>query len=83
MSERRGRPWPPRVTARSRAFLVPTCCQGTTGSSGVLKPLKALRLLRFLKLGRLLKFNKILHSLDRDTLDQIEDFFQQVKECAP
>ena len=43
----------------------------------ILKTAKSLRLLRFLKLGRLLKIEKILSNLDRDTLDHIEDFLQE------
>ena len=45
------------------------------GDTGSLSSIKALKLLRFLKLGRLLKVEKILSNLDRDTLDDIEDFF--------
>jgi len=45
-----------------------------TGNAGALKSAKSLRLLRFLKLGRLLKMEKILSNLDRDTQDRIEDF---------
>jgi hypothetical protein len=48
---------------------------GGSGDSS-LKSAKSLKLLRFLKLGRLLKMEKILSNLDRDTLDIIEDFFQ-------
>ena len=44
--------------------------------TSALKSAKTLKLLRFLKLGRLFKLEKILSTLDRDTLDMIEDFFQ-------
>jgi hypothetical protein len=40
------------------------------------KTLKTVRLIRFIKLGRLFKLEKILTNLDRDTMDRIEDFFQ-------
>ena len=43
---------------------------------GGLGGLKAAKILRFLKLGRLLKMNKILTNLDRDTQDRIADFLQ-------
>jgi hypothetical protein len=58
--------------------------QGESSSGGVLKSAKTLKVLRFLKLGRLLKFEKILSNLDRDTKDTIEDFFQVsiAKECC-
>jgi hypothetical protein len=55
--------------------LIELLISGGCGDSP-LKSAKALKLLRFLKLGRLLKMEKILSSLDRDTLDVIEDFFQ-------
>lgn len=64
---------------------------GSTDASGSgggqLKSLKSLKLLRFLKLGRLLKLEKILSSLDRDTLDRIQDFAnsgrtQSIAMCA-
>jgi hypothetical protein len=43
-----------------------------------LKAFRFLKLARLLKLGRLLKIKKILSSLDRETIDIIEDFFQVV-----
>ena len=43
-----------------------------------LKALRFLKLARLLKLGRLLKIKKILTSLDRETIDIIEDFFQVI-----
>ena len=48
----------------------------SAGGAGSVKSAKILKLLRFLKLGRLLKFEKIISTLDRDTLDYLEDFFQ-------
>jgi len=61
--------------------------EADTSSGKQLKSLKSLKLLRFLKLGRLLKLKKIMSSLDRDTLDRIEDFInngrtQSVAMCA-
>jgi len=47
-------------------------------NASAIKTTKALKLLRFLKLGRLFKVEKILSSLDRDTLDHLEDFFQDI-----
>jgi len=44
---------------------------------GALKSLKVLKILRFLKLGRLLKFEKIISNLDRDTIDYIADIMQK------
>lgn len=45
----------------------------------LLKLVKSLRLLRFLKLIRLLKIEEMTSNLvmDRDTIDRIEDFFQE------
>ena len=40
----------------------------STGDASTLKLVKSLRLIRFLKLGRLLKVEKIMSSLDRDTM---------------
>jgi hypothetical protein len=39
--------------------------------AGALSSIKSMKLLRFLKLGRLLKMEKILSNLDRDTLDKV------------
>lgn len=52
------------------------CGSGGDGAASSLKSMKILRLLRFAKLGRLLKIGKILSSLDRDTLDKVEDIMQ-------
>jgi len=57
----------------------------TGGDSGaaadipLLKMVKSLRLLRFLKLIRLLKIEEMTSNaiMDRDTIDRIEDFFQE------
>jgi hypothetical protein len=46
-------------------------------TNGSLSSLKSLKILRFAKLGRLLKLEKILSNLDRETLDNIEDFLQR------
>ena len=55
--------------------LIELIMQSSTGDASTLKLLKSVRLIRFLKLGRLLKVEKIMSNLDRDTLDQLEDFF--------
>jgi hypothetical protein len=39
--------------------------------------IKSLKILRFFKLGRLLKLEKILSNLDRETLDNLADFLQR------
>jgi hypothetical protein len=46
--------------------------------ASALKSIKTLRIVRFLKLGRILKVEKILSNLDRDTLDRLEDFLQNI-----
>ena len=42
-----------------------------------LKMVKSLRLLRFFKLTKLLKLGDLATSVDRDTLDALEDFLEQ------
>lgn len=48
---------------------------GDLSNAQSLKALRFLKLARLLKLGRLLKIEKILQSVDRGTIDMIEDFF--------
>jgi len=50
---------------------------GNNQDSNSFNAVKSLKILRFVKLGRLLKLEKILANLDRETLDNLEDFLQR------
>jgi len=55
-------------------FLFIELLLNSSTKGGFLKGIKTLKLLRFLKLGRLLRLDKIFSSLNRETLDIIDDF---------